>query len=135
MIIVFILNDTLVHGDFHAGNLSIAKNTREIIGICDWEKAQYAPRAYDLARVYLYTGFDTDTDDVVECLKISEKFLRGYRSVIQISDNEFKKGLLVRLRNNVFTTWIEDKCYLNNDARANKFLKNSILTLDYFLGI
>lgn len=127
-------NDTLIHGDFHPGNLLIDENSRDVIGVCDWEKTRYAPRSYDLARAYLYIGFGTDTDDTKECFEISESFLNGYRSVIQISDEDFKKGLLLRLQHNVFTSWIEDKYYLQDDSRANKFIKNSILTLDYFLG-
>lgn len=127
-------NDTLIHGDFHPGNLLIDKSNRDVIGVCDWEKAQYAPRSYDLARSYLYIGFGTNTDDTKECLEISGSFLEGYQSVFQISDDEFKKGLLLRLHHNVFTSWIEDKYYLDGDSRANKFLGNSMLTLDYFLG-
>lgn len=128
------VNDTLIHGDFHPGNLLIDRITRDVIGVCDWEKAQYAPRSYDLARSYLYIGFGTNTDDTEECLEISNSFLEGYRSVIEITDDEFKKGLLLKLRHNVYTSWIEDKYYLDGDSRANKFLKNSMLTLDYFLG-
>lgn len=127
-------NDTLIHGDFHAGNLLVDRDTRKIIGICDWEKAQYAPRAYDLARAYLYIGFGTNTYDISECLKIGNAVLEGYRSVLKILDKEFKEGILIKLKKDVFTTWIEDKYYINNDSRANKFIKNSILTLDYFLG-
>lgn len=127
-------NDTLIHGDFHPGNLLIDKENGGIVGICDWEKAQYAPRSYDVARSYLIIGFGTNVDSVAECLEISESFLCGYRSVIGMSDEEFEQGLLMRLRHGVFTSRIEDRYYDHADSRANKFLKNAMLTLNYFLG-
>ncbi len=125
-------NDTLIHGDFHAGNLLLNKDTREIIGVCDWEKAQYSPRALDVARAYLYIGFGTNTNDVVECTQIGEAVLEGYRTILSISDEEFQKGIKIRIKSNIFTHWIEDKYYIEKDARANKFIKNGIMILDHF---
>lgn len=130
-----LVNDTLMHGDFHAGNLLFSKDTREIIGVCDWEKAQYSPRALDVARAYLYIGFGTNTDDVVECAQIGEAVLEGYRTILPISDEEFQKGIKIRIKSNIFTHWIEDKYYIEKDARANKFIKNGIMILDHFCSI
>lgn len=125
-------NDILVHGDFHAGNLLLSKDTRDIIGICDWEKAQYSPRALDVARAYLYIGFGTNTYDVVECVQIGNAVLEGYRTVLPLSDEDFDKGIKMRVRADIFTNWIEDKYYIQKDDRANKFIKNAIMILDYF---
>lgn len=132
--LIILENDTIIHGDFHPGNLLIDKETRRIIGVCDWEKTQFGPRSYDLARAYIFIGFGTNTFNTKECLEISESFLKGYRSVMEISDEELKKGLLLRLKNTVLTTWIEDRHYQGNDSTANKFIENAVMTLDYFLG-
>lgn len=45
-------NDVIIHGDYHPANLFFNKDKTEIIGICDWEKAGYAPRTYDFAKSY-----------------------------------------------------------------------------------
>lgn len=128
-------NDTLIHGDFHAGNLLLSKDTREIIGICDWERAQYSPRVLDIARAYLYIGFGTNTDNVAECTEIGGAVLEGYRTILPLSDEEFQKGIKIRIKSNIFTHWIEDKYYFQKDARANKFIKNAIMILDHFCSM
>lgn len=125
-------NNTIIHGDYHAGNLMINQDSREIIGVCDWEKAEYAPREYEIARSYLYTGFGTDVDDPALCKEISESFLQGYRSIIPLSDEDFEKGIRIRLKSYVFNYWMEDKFYTDKDPRANKFINNVIRVLDSF---
>jgi Ser/Thr protein kinase RdoA (MazF antagonist) len=125
-------NDTLIHGDFHAGNLLIDKITREIVGVCDWEKAQYAPRALEIAKAYLFIAFNESAKSIDECVQIGDTLLEGYRSILFLSDEEFEIGLKLRIKSNIFTHWIEDRYYLSKDDRANKFIENGIMILDHF---
>ena len=126
-------NDVLIHGDYHAGNLLFDKKTREIIGICDWDKSKYAPRTYDVARAYLYIGFSSGTEDLELCEEIGEKVLQGYRSVLPLSDEDLKKGIMINLKSYIYTSWLEENYYKLNNPRTNKFIKNKIKILDHFL--
>jgi Ser/Thr protein kinase RdoA (MazF antagonist) len=125
-------DNTLKHGDFHAGNLLIEKVSREIIGICDWEKAEYGIRSYELARSVLYIAFDKGTD-YSGSYKIAARILEGYRSVIDISEEEFVNGFNVRLENHVLCFWIENSYYVEKNTRTIQFIENEMNILREFV--
>lgn len=118
-------NDTLIHGDYHPGNLLIDKNTREIIGVCDWEKAEFGPRAYELARSLLYSCF-YDGYELSRALTDSKLFLTGYLLVYPIDKQEILDGLNMRIHRMALSSWIEEKYYKKGDSRANKFIKHEM---------
>lgn len=122
-------NDTLIHGDYHRGNLLIDKITREIIGVCDWEKAEFGSRSYELARSLLYTCFDGDYKEE-ESLANSKLFLGGYLTVFPMSINEIADGLNMRIYRMALSSWIEDKYYKNHDSRANHFIRHEMNIID-----
>ncbi len=76
-------NSTLIHGDYHQGNLLVSKETREIIGVCDWELALIAPRGYELARSIMYVCFG-DEFEVESATEKAKSFLAGYNSTLPI---------------------------------------------------
>ncbi len=114
-------NDTLIHGDYHAGNLLINGRTREIIGVCDWEKAQIAPRAYELARALLYISFSSDYQES-SGIASARAILAGYQSSYPIGKDELVEGLRTRLHHTVGSTWLEHYHYDLHNARPDHFV-------------
>lgn len=123
-------NDTLIHGDCHPGNLLIDKTTREIIGVCDWEKAEFGSRPYELALSLLYTCFNGEHNKN-KSLVDSKLFLEGYISVFPMSVNEIMDGLNMRIYRMTLSSWIEEKYYKNNDSRANHLIRHEMDIIDY----
>lgn len=122
-------NDTLIHGDYHPGNLLIDKTTGEIIGVCDWEKVEFAPRAYELARSLLYTCFNGEYGKG-KALADSKSFLEGYLSVFPMSVDEIMDGFNMRIYRMALSSWIEEKHYKNHDNRANHFIRHEMNIVD-----
>lgn len=126
-------NDTLIHGDYHSGNLLIDKITGEIIGVCDWEKAEFGSRPYELARSLLYTCFNGEYSKD-KALADSKLFLEGYLSVFPMSIGEIMDGLNMRIYRMTLSSWIEEKYYKNNDSRANHLIRHEMNIIDYVLN-
>lgn len=122
-------NDTLIHGDYHPGNLLIDKRTGQIIGVCDWEKAEFGSRSYELARSLLYTCFNGEYSKD-EALSDSESFLEGYLSVFPMSVDEIMDGFNMRICRMALSSWIEEKYYKNHDNRANHFIRHEMNIID-----
>lgn len=129
--------EILTHGDYHTRNLLI-DDTRQIIGICDWEQASINARAYELARSLLYVCFngtrdeepnEYDNEDAVTSAKV---FLAGYASVYPISSAELAHGMQLRWERLVHSSWIEEQYYTNGDTRSYKFVSHEMrLILDF----
>lgn len=127
--IVTLENDTFTHGDYHSGNLLIDEESREIIGVCDWEKAEYAPRSYELARSLLYACLIGQTDLQV-MLENSKAFYKGYLAVYPMSKDEIIRGLWMRIHKTALSSWIEEAYYHRQDDRANKFIETEMDLVD-----
>lgn len=122
-------NNALIHGDYHPGNLLMDKNIREIIGVCDWEKAEFGPTSYELARSLLYSCF-YDGYKLDRALADSKLFLQGYLSVSPMSVEEIMGGLNMRIYRMALSSWIEEKYYKENDTRANHFIEHEMDLVD-----
>ena len=120
-------NDTLAHGDYHERNLLIDEN-RQIVGVCDWEKAQMAPRSHELVRAIHYVCLEREATAEQNSIRKSA-FMEGYNSVYPISDEELELGEKQRFRKLVMSFWIEEQYYERNDSRSNKFIKNEMYLL------
>lgn len=110
-------SDHLIHGDFHELNLFFANNG-EVKFVYDLEKAVIAPRAYEIARSLDYiclTKFDED-----HYIKAKE-FIKAYRSIYELSDQELRKGWIFWCLKNVHSFWIEKAHYLENNTRTDVF--------------
>lgn len=125
-------SDTLRHGDYHAGNLLIDKETRAIIGICDWEKAEMAPRAMELARSTIYICFDTGYDPE-SAFRNAKALLESYADEYPIDTQEIRDGFEVRLRRHVLASWLESHYYDLGSDRGNHFVKHQVKILKDFV--
>lgn len=126
---VDLVNDTLIHGDYHSGNLLIDKQSREIIGVCDWEKAEFGPRAYELARSLLYICFADDykLDKSLTDLKV---FLEGYLAVFPMAIQEIMDGLNMRIHRMALSSWLEENYYKKKSTRTNHFVKHEMTIMN-----
>jgi Ser/Thr protein kinase RdoA (MazF antagonist) len=125
-------SNTLVHGDYQTGNLLFDQRTREIIGVCDWEKAEMEPRAHELGRAILYISFGGDYIEE-EGIESARQILEGYNSIFPISNEELIAGFKVRLRRMVLTSWLENHYYDLGDARGNHFVSHEARLIKDFL--
>lgn len=118
----------ILHGDYHAGNLLIDKDSREIIGICDWEKTEKGSRAYEIIRsaILLFENIPKEMEQF-------KSYIQGYMSIYPISKQELNEGLIFRIKSLVKSKWIEDLYYNNNDSRANKFIQIDIDRMNFFV--
>lgn len=122
-------NNTLIHGDYHPGNLLMDKQTREIIGVCDWEKAEFGPRAYELARSLLYICFGDGykLDKALTDLKI---FFEGYLAVFPMDIQEIIDGLNMRIHRMALSSWLEENYYKKKSTRTNHFISHEMGLVD-----
>lgn len=118
-------NDHLVHGDYHGLNLFFDDND-EVSHVYDLEKTVLAPRSYELVRAMDYICLD-DFD-----FRKAGEYLRAYREVYPISDSEFRKGFLFYATKGVFTFWIEEAHYLENNSRTDVFYENDNTHTKYY---
>lgn len=119
-------NDTLTHGDYHERNI-LFEGEKGIIGICDWEKAQMAPKAYELARAVeiICLGFSSAAVHTAdEMLSTAARFISAYRSVYPISAEEIQVGFDLQLQKTLHSIWIEHQHYDLKDFRSDKFIQH-----------
>ncbi len=128
---IHIPNDIVVHGDFHMSNIFLDPVHSEIIGVCDWEKTEFAPSMYELARSVLTIAKFGGVDEQ-ESLRRAERVLSGYASVRKFTTQEFMDGLHMRLRRIAFSKWLEVKYYCDHDSRANHFIESDTRLVEMF---
>lgn len=124
-----LVNDTLIHGDYHSGNLLMNKQTREIVGVCDWEKAEFGPRAYELARSILYCCF-YDGYKMESALAHAKLFYEGYLSVFPMDVKEIIDGLNMRIHRMALSSWLEEKHYKEKGTRADHLIGHEMSLVD-----
>lgn len=127
-------SDTLIHGDYHPNNILIDRQSQEIVGVCDWEKAEFAPRAYELARSLLYSCF-YDGYKLDRALTNSKLFLEGYLFIYPMSRVEIIEGFNMRIHRMALSSWIEEKYYKDQDDRANKFIQHEMDLIDSLVNM
>ena len=131
--------DTLIHGDYHTRNLFI-DSSRSIIGICDWEQARMAPRAYEIARSVHYICFSSASEqnperyEIDDVLEHARKFIDGYREYFSDLEGRNYRGLRLRYRKLVCSSWIEEAYYEMNDPRSLIFVPHEMRLIREFAG-
>jgi homoserine kinase type II len=124
-------SDTLVHGDYHDRNILF--EGEDIIGVCDWEKALMAPRAYEVARALEIICFGEGQSRVrteQEMRDSATTFMQAYNSVYALSSEELRKGIELRLYKLIHSAWIERQHYDLGDSRSNKFIPNEVRLIE-----
>ncbi|MCX6780743.1 MAG: phosphotransferase [Candidatus Magasanikbacteria bacterium] len=110
----------LVHYDLHAGNVFF-DDAGAIKYVFDFELSQHEPAAFDLVRTMTIVCFDYGTYE--EKWKRAEEYVRAYRDVRQMSDEEFRAGVLEFVIYRTKSFWVEEEHYLKNNLRVDTFLE------------
>lgn len=124
-------NNLLMHGDYHTGNILFDPITRNIVGVCDWEKTKFGPRSYELIRAILYSCIQNTTPLYATTIKseILEKvqsFLVGYMNISNITLEEIMLGYDATVYYQFLATWMEKLYYEQNNSRANHLIEHQI---------
>jgi len=109
----------LVHGDYLAHNVFFDE-IGKVSHVFDFEKADRAPRAYELFRSMIYNFLNGDIGP--DSLARAKRYFDSYSSVYPISKDEVKKGLMSSYLKSIHSIWIEGQHYLNNIDRVDGFL-------------
>lgn len=112
-------NDHLIHGDYLDHNVFFGKHDK-VEWVFDLEKAQYAPRTYEIFRSMVYgllSANVTETD-----LSNARKYIDAYSSIYPISSDEIKRGLQLYFVKAIHGFWVEGEHYIKGNTRVDHFL-------------
>lgn len=124
-----VINDHLIHGDYHNHNLFFDKNGN-VKYVFDLEQSGMAPRMYEVARTLELLFFDESFDDTN--FRNASIFLREYGKHYPFAKEDFVTGVKIRYSSNVYAWWIEKMHYIDKHNRADKFLKGQLNRIKYF---
>ena len=122
-------NDYLVHGDYVDQYIFLNDND-EIAYIFDFEKAQYSPRFPELFRSMMNSFLSGEINE--ENIKRAKLYLNTYCSIYPMPPKEIEINFKVYYLKTVHGLWVEVEHYLNNNNRADEFLKPNFEKILYF---
>lgn len=119
----------IIHGDYHARNIffDLSNNVSHVFDI---EKAEAAPRSYELARSLDFMCFSTQFNK--QAFKHGKEYLRGYNSIYPISKKELVMGLKLNYLIMIYTLWILKEHYVIKSTRADDLLESQYISLRYY---
>jgi Ser/Thr protein kinase RdoA (MazF antagonist) len=77
----------ICHGDFNPGNIRLDSNDNPVL--FDFDFSGYGWRTYDISVYINAFSLGWDNSGMEKRKRRREAFLKGYRAVMQLSDNEF----------------------------------------------
>lgn len=111
--------DHLLHGDFLNHNLFFTEQDN-VSHVFDLEKCLYGPRAYELVRSFLYSIADGDwNNEIARRIRI---YIKAYRNVYAISNEEIANGLELYYVKSLYNVWIQHEHYVLGNTRPDQFL-------------
>lgn len=108
-------NETIVHGDFHRGNILFTEKG-EIIGVCDWDNSGRANPYLELIRSFNMCVIRRQFDTYQNNQEATKAFLRGY---VKSCGFDFQTKEL----KNAIQTWL-DCLVLNNWPMSDHYFLN-----------
>ncbi len=119
----------IIHGDYHGRNIFF-DTQNNVSHVFDIEKAEAAPRAYEVARSLDFMCFSTQFN--VQSFRRGKEYLRGYNSVYPISKKELITGLRINYLIMIYTLWILKEHYIIKSTRADDLLDSQFISLTYY---
>jgi len=121
-------NNHLIHGDYLDHNVFFGVDN-QVSYVFDLEKASYSPRMYELFRSMMYSFLSEGVQK--ENIDKAKLYLESYLKVYPASKDELSKGLKMYYLKSFHGLWTEGEHYLNNNLRADEFLKTDIRRIKY----
>jgi len=122
-------NDHLLHGDYIDQNVFFNEND-QVAYVFDFEKAQYGPRTSELFRSMMNSFLDEGiTNNGIVKAKL---YFDAYCNLYPMLSEEIARGLKIFYFKAVYSLWVETEHYLNNNNRADVFLKYNFQKIRYF---
>ena len=122
-------NDTLLHGDYHNGNIFFDQNS-VITAVFDFEKTCYAPRERELVRSMFLTCLAGSFSD--DNFKGARTFLATYNHAYPIARDKVARALEVYIVRYGHSTWIEEEHYLKNNSRLDELYPRVLNNMLFF---
>lgn len=119
----------ITHNDFHHENVFFDE-LGEVAHIFDWEKAQLATRAKEIARALEINVFEAGFDD--NTFRRARVFLDAYSAVYPLTRDEFRDGVRKRYAGILHSTWIEDEHYDRENFRVDEFLIHDLNRINHY---
>lgn len=119
----------LIHGDYHIQNIFFDENDR-VIHVFDFEKADVAPRIYEVLRsmdYIFFRGKPTKKD-----LEKAALYFGIYNKLYPFTQKEIEDGVDAYYLKKSYGLWVVSEHYLNNNFRPDIFLKEDFENLKYF---
>jgi aminoglycoside phosphotransferase (APT) family kinase protein len=120
---------SLLHGDYHPGNVCVTKDSRLIV--LDWDSIEIGDPAYDVGYAYHFLKFFSNPKNPNSAEKTAERFISEYTRIFEgdISGRlEFYKMV------GILGTSIYYSSGLSNPIYAYKYHRRKILQTFPFLG-
>jgi Ser/Thr protein kinase RdoA (MazF antagonist) len=119
----------VIHGDYHGSNIFF-NNNEEVSHVFDIEKAEAAPRAYEIARSMDFMCFSTHfTEKNFENARI---YLKAYRSLYPISNKELVRGLKLNYLIMIYSMWLLKEHYILGSKRTDELFVSQYKSLQYY---
>jgi homoserine kinase type II len=121
-------NDTLCHGDYHVYNVFFDQKGK-VEWVFDLEKAEMAPRVFELVRSMNYMNLGGNFDDAH--MAKANTYVNAYHGYYPLIEGEFARGVEMRFVKDFHSLWIEGEVFLKNNDRFNRFYEAEFRSLVY----
>ena len=122
---------TLIHGDFHPGNLCIRNN--KIKMIYDFDNYCLKSIYYELTKVIIGTCFNGSFDE--KNFVRTRYFLKGYQRHVILKPNILKMAIQICYFEVFNSFWIEEKWVKKPTTGLADLMEKEKQTLNYFVNI
>jgi homoserine kinase type II len=122
-------SSTLTHGDYHEFNVFFDDDD-EVSWVFDLEKAEMAPRVYELIRSMEYICLDGKFND--QRIQNAILYIREYHQEYPLNKEELSKGIELKYILDAYSLWLAGEHYLNDNNRFDRFFAPSFAALRYF---
>lgn len=127
-------DDHLIHGDYHNGNFFVDA-AGKVCFVFDWEMTKVTAREVELLRSLLFMCLQTSetfepllTEDA---WRRAATYLKSYCREYPVHPEKMAAAVQNRFLGTIYSIWIEEAHYLDDNNRVDLFLSGSVQLLKY----